>query len=291
MDKKTLEKEIGALETTNRQLRLKTADLENEISKLQNKRSSLRTDIEELQARQKKEADQLKNIMKETKSVQEDIENKLKENRNIQSQIRDKESELKARIQKQVQAENQLSEDISALKNDQSRLKNDARLIAIEKETIAQEKISIASDKDNIVVELNRIKKANEDLHVKANINECSKHSLMEAMVKANKLTNSLNAKTIEADKRLSEIAVKEHQIDIIEKQNAAEKKDNEIQLQKNIEESNRLSNKEKSLERITQALKVKEDEIEIKRLRVEKIIRDKGIAEELQNLQKELGN
>jgi chromosome segregation ATPase len=95
--------------------------------------------------------------------------------------------------------------------------------------------------------------------------------------------------KNAEADKRLASLQDKYNEIKAGEVKNTEDRAEI-AQIRKGLaQEFEKLDQKDKSLNSMIKNMAIKEQDFEVRRLRVEKIVREKGISEELKKLEEEL--
>lgn len=278
---------ISELQSAIRSDRMKKQGLEKEISSLARRKSVMLDEISSYEVTKKNLRGEISEISNEKDGLIQSAKSEtmaLSEKRKL---LDDKQNEIDLSIKKNEQILNDIERRISEEKEMSSKIKSEKAKLNTEKEIHAkniachetakaelsrQERETDASkkkyddkhkdllDKENLVIaNLDKIKELRHILDDKLKTNDKIKESLYREIEEYRRLQSG----TKKLNEELAEFKKKEAELERL-KENLA----------KLIEEQRK-----------------KDAEIEIRRLRVEKIIREKGIADELRNLEKELAN
>ncbi len=286
---KTKNEEIKKLDSECRALRLKQAGLQEENNKIFNstirlkeRAAILRNEVKAIEeekaaicaslAKIRESKEKELSLIAEADAKVGDREKAVKDAEDLVSNtntiLNDRQNELGRREAALKEKFNAIALDRASLDQLREHLKEKERALEKEAERISSEKETI-EEKDTeykkAAKEAEEIKNAGEEI-------------LKDAREKAAIAESKFNI----ANRTVEELA-KERGIIEAEKVNIA------ADQKKNSEESARLKNEKKAIAQGYIDLQAKEMEVEIKRLRVEKIIHDKGIEKEYEELKKEL--
>lgn len=284
-----MEKDIRKLEAEIMTLRIKKNNLETDLADLTNKRINLIADISKLQQSKQhfadesikaqdeyllnkkkaedilKEAEEQKHANMREKHALDSIANEQKVKgaslHTFENSLNTRNQEQNEREKKQDIRDKELDGKDSILKEDIKKLEDDKIEVVDRKRAIISLQADIEKIKTEQIRKLDDIERLERQLEVK--------------------IKNSDDTKA-KYDRETAKTA-------IINQQLETERRDNSILQKENKDKKAELDNREKSLDRIKAALGQKEDMLEILQLRFEKLAREKGMANELETLKKEV--
>jgi chromosome segregation ATPase len=247
--------EHGELISTISNLRADIVEITSELDKLKAEKQGILD--EQKQAQELSQAEQAKNsaILVEIEKQREDIDSKI-------ADLRDRESMLADRVisfKSEVDQHNAAKEDLKTAQIDLS-----VRLNEVDKniKSLAEKKQSLEQRSDDLNAEMEKVKAMKEQY----------------------------DSKITEVDKKSSDLEQQKYMIEIKEKDLASlrvslqKQYDDAAQAQKNFED------KKAKLDAAFASLESQKNELEVKRLRMEKLIRDKDIKAEIEAFNNELG-
>lgn len=289
MNKPEMEKEIRSLEGKNRDLRNKNADLQTENGDLFNDKIAIQQEIKDLLHTKTELAGEIKGLSAKVAIANAEIKTAkyviIKERAKLdqeQSHIADAWVEIDNAKNTLANETEKLMERVEDVRKKNAELEKDHTKLSFDRLTLDTKIDEFEKAKKN---NLKEVAVFQADQRLLAN-----KHTeASESIAKARELIAKSNDKNAEADRRLELVKSAENNVARIEKELNIKTKDLNSAIDKNKSEIAKIEAKEKSLLKISQALDARESEIQVRSLRVEKIVKEKGIKEELRKLEEEL--
>lgn len=286
----SIEKDNRKLEAENRALRCKNSDLSSEQRRLLREKESIQRDIKRLLDGKENAVDEKRVAENELKSVTEKIKKEILDIAKQRAELDQKEESINDTILNLSKQKSALAKDQSMLEDRERSLKNErAKVSARESRVIEKEALVMGIEE-----EANNAKESYKraELDIMKQRDELGKK-----LAQASDTIDRAREVKMLADERLKSVEktilmIKNDQNDLLKKRNEIDEIiEATVEVSKELnDKSDGLKAREKAIDAMLSSMATREKELKIKELRIEKLAKDKGIAEELKALEAELG-